>query len=143
MWREIIEDFASAEPRNPTDPEILDRIEAALGQSLPRDLRSFLLEIDGVEDEYGTDVIWPAERILSDNLMFRTDEQYRSVYMSFDSLVFFGDNGGGDQFSFVRQPERNEVFVWDHETDSRNLVSPTLESYLRSALGSDGEDWYR
>ncbi|MDN0193723.1 SMI1/KNR4 family protein [Streptomyces sp. S.PNR 29] len=143
MWREIVEVFPSAELRNPVTSDVLDRIEAALGQSLPGDLRSFLLESDGLADEYGTDVIWSAERILSDNLAFRGEEQYRSLYMPFDSLVFFGDNGGGDQFAFVRQPERNEVFVWDHETDGRTLVAPSLESYVRSALESDGEDWYR
>ncbi|MEU2992324.1 SMI1/KNR4 family protein [Streptomyces griseoincarnatus] len=103
----------------------------------------YTLESDGLTDEYGTDVVWSAQRILDDNMHFRGDEQFRSLYMPFDSLMFFGDNGGGDQFAFVRVPERNEVFVWDHETDSRNLVSPDLESYLRSVLGSDGEDWYR
>jgi hypothetical protein len=30
---------------------------------------------------------------------------------AFDSLMFFGDNGGGDQFAFVRRPEAQEVFV--------------------------------
>ncbi|CAL9452448.1 hypothetical protein SUDANB32_02462 [Streptomyces sp. enrichment culture] len=143
MWRDLIESFPSAESDSPADPSLLDRIESELGQSLPSDLRSFLLESDGLTDEYGTDVVWSAQRILDDNMHFRGDEQFRSLYMPFDSLMFFGDNGGGDQFAFVRVPERNEVFVWDHETDSRNLVSPALESYLRSALGSDGEDWYR
>ncbi|MEU0679997.1 SMI1/KNR4 family protein [Streptomyces albogriseolus] len=143
MWRDLIESFPSAESDSPADPSLLDRIESELGQSLPSDLRSFLLESDGLTDEYGTDVVWSAQRMLDDNMHFRGDEQLRSLYMPFDSLMFFGDNGGGDQFAFVRVPERNEVFVWDHETDSRNLVSPALESYLRSALGSDGEDWYR
>ncbi|MGA5313798.1 SMI1/KNR4 family protein [Streptomyces pseudogriseolus] len=143
MWRDLIESFPSADSDGPADPSLLDRIESELGQSLPSDLRSFLLESDGLTDEYGTDVVWSAQRILDDNRNFRGDEQFRSLYMPFDSLMFFGDNGGGDQFAFVRVPERNEVFVWDHETDSRNLVSPNLESYLRRALGSDGEDWYR
>ncbi|MDT6984940.1 SMI1/KNR4 family protein [Streptomyces lusitanus] len=143
MWRDLIESFPSAESDGPADPSLLDRIESELGQSLPSDLRSFLQESDGLTDEYGTDVVWSAERILDDNRHFRGDEQFRSLYMAFDPLMFFGDNGGGDQFAFVRVPERNEVFVWDHETDSRNFVSPNLESYLRSALGSAGEDWYR
>ncbi|MFI8831135.1 SMI1/KNR4 family protein [Streptomyces afghaniensis] len=76
--------------------------------------------------------------MLGDNLSFRNDEQYKSLYMKFDSLMFFGDNGGGDQFAFVRRLERHEVFVWDHETDSRILVAPSLERYVRSALESDG-----
>ncbi|MBQ0880393.1 MULTISPECIES: SMI1/KNR4 family protein [Streptomyces] len=143
MWREIIEEFPSAEPREPATPQSLERIQAALGVPLPGELHSLLLETDGVLDEYGTEVIWSAERILGDNVAFRGDEQYRTLYMPFDPLVFFGDNGGGDQFAFVCRPPRDEVFVWDHETDGRNLVSPSLEAYVRSALGSDGEDWYR
>ncbi|MCO4699656.1 SMI1/KNR4 family protein [Streptomyces sp. RO-S4] len=143
MWRDVIGSFPSVESSSPADPSLLDRIESELGQSLPEDLRSFLLESDGLTDEYGADVVWPAQRILDDNISFRGDEQFRSLYMSFDSLMFFGDNGGGDQFAFVRVPERSDIFVWDHETDGRDLVSPNLESYLRSALGSGGEDWYR
>ncbi|MEU1017136.1 SMI1/KNR4 family protein [Streptomyces sp. NPDC005898] len=123
--------------------EAVRAIEGGLGQSLPASLSALLLETDGIEDEFGTEVIWTAEKILAENLAFRSDEQYRALYMPFDSMLFFGDNGGGDQFAFVRTPEREEVFVWDHETDSRNLISPDLESYLRSALGSAGEDWYR
>ncbi|MFD6494480.1 SMI1/KNR4 family protein [Streptomyces sp. NPDC060188] len=143
MWREIVSEFESAELRSGVDAGVLDRIEVELSQPVPRDLRSFLLESNGLEDEYGTDIVWSAERILDDNRSFRGDEQYRSLYMAFDPLLFFGDNGGGDQFAYVRSPEREGVFVWDHETDSRSLVSPGLESYVRSALASDGEDWYR
>lgn len=62
MWREILEVFPSAELRGPVDSSALDRIEGALGQPLPADLRSFLLESDGLSDEYGTDVVWSAER---------------------------------------------------------------------------------
>jgi hypothetical protein len=30
------------------------------------------------------------------------------------------------------------VFIWEHETDSRNWISPSLESFLRSYLGGGG-----
>ncbi|MEV6478906.1 hypothetical protein [Streptomyces sp. NPDC051576] len=40
----------------------------------------------------------------------------------------------------MRAPERDNVFVWDHETDSRTWISPSLESFLRSALSSAGAD---
>ncbi|WP_180989767.1 SMI1/KNR4 family protein [Streptomyces cahuitamycinicus] len=142
-WRELVEAFPSAELRDPAYPGTLDRIESVLGQPLPGDLRAFLLESNGLADDYGTDVIWSADRILGENLSFRNDEQRKSLYREFDALMFFGDNGGGDQFAFVRRPERDEVFVWDHETDSRILLAPSLKRYLRSALESDGEDWYR
>ncbi|MFB6768865.1 hypothetical protein [Streptomyces sp. Tu 4128] len=35
-----------------------------------------LLESDGVLDEQGTEVVWPAERILRVNLAFRSDGRF-------------------------------------------------------------------
>ncbi|MFI7012147.1 SMI1/KNR4 family protein [Streptomyces sp. NPDC050145] len=130
-------------PKDPALPEALNRIEEQLGQQLPSALRELLLETDGIEDDYGTEYVWSAKRILEDNASFRSQADFRDLYMPFDALMFFGDNGGGDQFAFVRTPERDDVFVWDHETDSRTWVAPSLDRYLRSALESDGEDWYR
>lgn len=143
MWREIASELPDVGLRDPAAEGDLTAIEQQLGQALPQFLRELLLETNGIADEYGTDVIWSADRILSGNLSFRNNEQFRSLYQSFDALMFFGDNGGGDQFALVRSPERDDVFVWDHETDGRSWVSASLEDYLRSALGSDGDDWYR
>jgi hypothetical protein len=56
--------------------------------------------------------------------------------------LFFGDNGGGDQFAFVLRDDRRDIFVWNHETDSRHWVAGHLEDYLTHALPA-GEDWYR
>jgi hypothetical protein len=142
-WRELIGTFPSALSRGPAEPQALARTEHLLELALPTELNALLLESDGLLDEYGTEVVWPTERILRDNLAFRSDDQYRSLYLPFDSLLFFGDNGGGDQFAFTCRPPGEGVLVWDHETDERTLVSPTLESFVRSALASDGEDWYR
>ncbi|MFJ7205783.1 SMI1/KNR4 family protein [Streptomyces sp. NPDC098789] len=88
-------------------------------------------------------MIWSVERIALPNEEFRTREDLRSLYMPFDALLFFGDNGGGDRFALPVSPLRPDVFVWDHENDSRTWVAPSLERYLRSALSRPGEDWYR
>ncbi|MBP2056083.1 hypothetical protein J2Z21_009100 [Streptomyces griseochromogenes] len=131
------------ELRDAVDPDVLAAIEEQLGQPLPESLRELLTETDGIGGDYGTEVVWTAEKILGENQSFRTNEQFRNLYMPFDAFMFFGDNGGGDQFAFVRTPARDEISVWDHETDSRTWVASSLESYVRSALGGDGEDWYR
>lgn len=64
------------------------------------------------------------------------------LYLPFDGLLFFGDNGGGDQFAFVLRDNRRDIFVWDHETDSRYWVAGHLESYVTHALPAE-QDWYR
>ncbi|MFE1951029.1 SMI1/KNR4 family protein [Streptomyces sp. NPDC059524] len=143
MWRELAEEFPGTELEGPAVPGALDRIEERLGQRVPSALRELLLETDGIEDVHGAESVWSTERILEVNASFRSQADFRDLYMPFDALMFFGDNGGGDQFAFVRTPERDDVFVWDHETDSRTWVAPSLARYLRSALESDGEDWYR
>ncbi|MEU0254188.1 SMI1/KNR4 family protein [Streptomyces sp. NPDC006184] len=145
MWRELASEFPDADVQlqDPATPDALTAIEEQLGQPLPGPLRELLTETDGIEANYGTEVIWTAEKILEENLSFRGNEQFRTLYMPFDALMFFGDNGGGDQFAFVRTPARDEIFVWDHETDSRTWIAPSLEAYLRSTLASNGEDWYR
>ncbi|AKL70633.1 MULTISPECIES: SMI1/KNR4 family protein [Streptomyces] len=143
MWREqILQVMAGAELGDPAADEALAAVESALGQPLPPQLAGLLRECDGVRGRYGLDVVWSAERIAKDNADFRTARDFPQLYMPFEPLMFFGDNGGGDQFAFVRTPQRSEVFVWDHETDSRYLVSYSLDEYIERALRATG-DWYR
>ncbi|KUJ65030.1 hypothetical protein ACZ90_52790 [Streptomyces albus subsp. albus] len=144
MWRELIEhanDEVELSP--PAQAEELATLERQLGHPIPSSLRELLLETNGVEDSYGSEIIWDASRLLNDNLTFRSNPSYRDLYMPFDHLVFFGDNGGGDQFAFPVRPLKSEVFAWDHENDSRFWVAPGLDDYLRRTLASDGDDWYR
>jgi hypothetical protein len=95
-----------------------------------------------VRGHYGTDVVWCAERIAKDNVSFRVSADLAALHMPFEPLMFFGCNCGGDQFAFVRVPLRDDVFVWDHETDGRFWAANELDDYLRRAL-EDAEDWWR
>ncbi|MET8896533.1 SMI1/KNR4 family protein [Streptomyces albogriseolus] len=90
---------------------------------MPAQLGAPLQETDGVADAYGTDVVWPLEHIVEQNVLFWSGEACAGLCMPFDPLLFFGDNGGGDQYALVVEPERDAVFVWDHETDSRVWVA--------------------
>ncbi|MEV5046582.1 hypothetical protein AB0N20_18555 [Streptomyces griseoincarnatus] len=60
--------------------------------------------------------------------------------MPFDSLLLFGDNSGGDQFALVVAPERDDIFVWGHETDAVCGSPGGIDEYLRRALAPDGDE---
>ncbi|TLS41968.1 SMI1/KNR4 family protein [Streptomyces montanus] len=144
MWTETaLQAFPEAEFRDPVDAVAMDAAEQRLGHSLPAELRALLLETDGIVGHYGTDTVWPLERIVEQNLHFRSSTAFAELYMPFDPLLFFGDNGAGDQFAFVRTPRRPDIFVWEHEDDSRRWVASGLVDYLSRSLEEGEDEWYR
>jgi len=134
MWRELAQKHSDAVVVNVgvTESEI-KRAEKVIGVLFPNDLRACLLESDGLEGEYGLGLIWSLTRIVRENQRFREEEEFKELYMPFDCLLFFADAGNGDQFAFPIQDgkvRRGDVFVWNHEDDSRAWVAPSLSEYL-------------
>ncbi|MFG2140923.1 SMI1/KNR4 family protein [Streptomyces sp. NPDC048650] len=144
MWREVAgRAFPEAEFRVPVDAVGLAAARQRLGCSLPSGLVSLLQETDGIVGRYGVETVWPLERIIKENLRFWSDDSFADLYMPLEALLFFGDNGGGDQFAFVRKPPRADIFVWEPEDDSRRWVARDLQDYLGRSLADDGDDWYQ
>lgn len=142
MWVEMMSTLLPAARFSPPAREArLDEVARRLGAPLPADLRSLLAETDGVLGAFLVDVVWPVDRILADNREFRTRPNFAGPYVSLDGLLFFWDNGGGDQFAFGSNG-RPGVLVWQHEDDARRVVAGNLADYLSRALTSGGEDWY-
>jgi len=141
MWKQLIESLTSDhEFALPAAWAEVILAEERLAVRLPEELRSLLFESNGVRGQYGAGLIWPLERIVNDNLHFRTHADFKDLYMPFDPLLFFADAGSGDQFAFPIQLEsvrRNDVFVWNHEDDSRTWVAPSLAKYLEWWLNGD------
>lgn len=123
MWRERIQALSSkAEFKTPGSAEAIANAEAVLGLQFPPDLMGALRESDGINGEYGLGLLWPIQRIVEDNRAYRSRSDFRDLYMPFDSLLFFGDAGKGDQFAYTilrGEVRRDDIFVWDQETDSR------------------------
>jgi hypothetical protein len=129
--------FASLDPKVefglPVHPVEISQAERVLGVKLPDRLRSLLLETNGTVSEYGSALVWPLKRIRDDNRSFRENREFRRLYMPFESLLLFADAGSGDQFFYpivggeIRRPD---VFVWNHEDDSRQWVAPSLQIYF-------------
>jgi hypothetical protein len=134
MWKELAKQHSSAVVVQAGASEsAIQQAERALGVLFPDDLRGCLLESDGIEGEYGLGVVWSLERIIRENRSFRETAAFRELYMRFDCLLFFADAGNGDQFAFAIQAgeiRRDDVFVWNHENDSRTWAAPSLSKYL-------------
>lgn len=131
MLIERIADWGEASFSPPASNDDLAATAAALGTSLPQQLRELLSETNGIEGEYGLGLVWEVARIAKDNTWFRTNEDYRELYMPFDGLLFFADAGNGDQFG-ISLAGNQEIYVWDHENDSRTWVAPTVTGYLEA-----------
>ncbi|MGW8951334.1 SMI1/KNR4 family protein [Streptomyces sp. NPDC055709] len=143
MWKEVAAGAMSeVEFRAPVGAAALAEAECRLDRSLPSQLTELLMETDGMVDEWGSGVVWALDRIVEQNLLFWSPDTFPGLYMPFDPLLFFGDNGAGDQFAFLLTPERPDIFVWDHESDSRLWAARELEDYLHRYLAGDG-DWWR
>ena len=141
MWNQLISRlYEDAEFAAPASREAIDQIERWLGPPVPSELRDLLRHTDGVRAEHGSGLVWPTRKIIERNSQFRQDADFAELYMSFDQLLFFGDDGGGNQFAHVQVPaERPDVFMWDHETDERRWVARSLADYLQRRAGDD--DW--
>jgi len=141
VWRETVSALEpDAEFSRPASADELEAIRRALSITLPRELLELLAETNGISDRYGGGLVWSADRIVNDNLMFRSS--FDGLYMSFESLLFFADAGNGDQFAFaIRRGQEGElpsdIYVWDHEDDSRKWYAASLLKYLEWWLGGE------
>lgn len=138
VWRRLIRNAAFGCEFNPpaADAEI-ESAERSLNVVLPAALSAFLRETDGASAEYDEGLLWPVGRILRVNLEFRSSEDFAALYMPFDPLLFFAGEESGDQYAFAitgGEIKRTDVFIWEHETDSRRWVAPSLEKYVEWRL---------
>ncbi|WP_430540651.1 SMI1/KNR4 family protein [Pseudoxanthomonas sacheonensis] len=120
-------------PRGATLGQITS-CEHLLGIKLPSDLKGLLIESDGILVDYGIGLVWPIARIEADNLTFRCNPDFQGLYMPFDSLLFFGEAGNGDQFAFSIQSgavRRSDIFGWSHGDDSRTWIAPSLKTFFQ------------
>ncbi|MEF3404817.1 SMI1/KNR4 family protein [Agromyces sp. CCNWLW203] len=129
MLVDEITNWGEATFNPPASPDALGACESRLGHVLPVQLRQLLAETNGIDGEYGLGLLWSTDRIADDNARFRDDDDFRNLYMPLAGLVFFADAGNGDQFAVLLSGD-HEIYVWNHEDDSRIWVAPTVMRYL-------------
>lgn len=135
MWRDYIKGLTDTyEFKQAVSEDEIKVVEDLLDVKLHDDLKNLLKEANGVRGEYGLGLIWSLERIKDENLSFRENEDFKELYMPFDSLLFFADAGNGDQFAYPIVNNnicKDDIFVWNHENDSRTWVASSLRMYLK------------
>ena len=141
-WQKLMSThLPRAKAQAPATSSEIEAAESALGVPLPASLRSLLVQSNGILDEHESHLVWPAKTIAERNLSFRHNGEFSALYMPFDCLLFFGDAGNGDQFAFPIQGgeiRRPDIFIWDHETDSRSWFAGRLESFFETVKMSEG-----
>jgi hypothetical protein len=118
-----------------TAEEIRDA-EAKLNVVFPASLRELWGQSNGLIDRYGGWFVWSTE-IVKRNLEMRTFPGFEQLFMPFDPLLFFGDEGSGDLFFFAicgGKIRYEFVFRWDHETDSRILEEHHLKTFVEKFI---------
>lgn len=134
MWKAFISNISTDfKFKFPATEGEITQIKEKLNVELPNDLLSLLNETNGVFDEYGCSFIWTVEQILEENLNVRNFEDFKDLYMPFDCLLFFADGGNGDLFGYAILNgviQKDDIYVWNHENDSRTWVAPSLETFI-------------
>jgi hypothetical protein len=141
MWIELIKSITNeAEFFQGVRGFEIWQLEQDLKVEIHNDLKTLLAESNGILGVYGLGLIWPIERIRTDNLLFRTYADFKELYKPFDNLLFFADAGNGDQFAYQIQDGRiiqGTIFCWNHEDDSRDAVASDLKKYLEGWISGD------
>lgn len=142
MWRALVSRlFADPVFSPPATADQLQEVERTFGLVLPADLKSFLLESNGVAARYRAPLVWSAAEMIEQNLLFRRSADFAALYMPFDSLFFFGAEGNGDQFAYrilagqIR--ETSWIYEWDHESDDREWFAHGLQDYFERSVPRD------
>jgi SMI1-KNR4 cell-wall len=133
-WRKHISALSpKIEFNAPTQPEEIHDAETRLGVAFPDALKELWSQSNGLIDQYGCWFIWSCQEIVKENLKMRTFPGFSELFMPFDTLLFFGDDGSGDLFFFPildGKIRREFLFRWDHETDSRILEQHHLKTFV-------------
>ncbi|PFU37953.1 SMI1/KNR4 family protein [Bacillus cereus] len=133
MWKNTIRSISSnLSLKNPATKDELAEVQKNLQLELPNDLYQLLQETNGVEGEYGQ-FIWDASKIKIENMNMRNIFDFKDLYMPFDCLLFFADGGNGDLFGYSILNgivQRDDIYVWNHENDSRTWVAPSLKIFM-------------
>ncbi len=122
----------------PVTEEKINEAETSLKVKLPKDLRSLLLETNGIYNTQASiHLVWTLEEILRANLALRTEEFRAKSFMPLDHLLFFANAGvDGIHLAFPiaasGDVKNKDIIAWYPIEDSRPVVAYSLKNYVQS-----------
>lgn len=141
MWKNYIEAISKEYHFNvPATNSEITLIKKELNVELPEKILALFNETNGVFDKHDCSLIWSTKQLVEENLFFRNFGDYKDIFMSFDNLLFFSDGGNGDLFGFGilnGSIQRDDIYVWNHEDDSRTWIASSLEDFIKGWITSE------
>ena len=135
MWKDYINSISKeCQFKAPATATALLSIKTELNIKLPKKLTDLYNETNGVYGNYGISFIWPTEQVIKENIFFWTINEHRDSMELLDTFLFFSDAGNGDLFGYSIKNgsiQNEDIYVWNHEDDSRSLIASSLEEFLR------------
>lgn len=141
MWIELAQRFQpEVRAAAPASKAAIEEAEEVLGVEFPAELRGLLEETDGLVDVYGAG-LWSVAQLVESTLQMWEQFSGSDQYMPFGNLLMIGDAGNGDLFAYPIQGDgsinRPDIFLWDHETDSRQWVAASLQQFIERWFGGE------
>ncbi|MED4455006.1 SMI1/KNR4 family protein [Metabacillus fastidiosus] len=141
MWKNYIHSISKEYNfRDPAVESEITQIKEELNVELPEKLLGLYDETNGVFDRFDDSLIWSTQQIVEENLFYRNDEEYKNIFMPFDHLLFFAPAGNGDLFGYAilnGHIQKDDIYVWDHEDDSRRWIASSLEEFIKGWITSE------
>jgi len=139
MWKDylnsISNEFQFKAPATTTD---LLLIKTELNVDPPNKLTDLYSETNGVYGNYGISFIWSTKQMVKENMYFWNVQEHRCSTKPLNNFLFFSDAGNGDLFGYSIKNgsiQTEDIYVLDHEDDSRRVVASSLEQFIKDWIG--------
>ncbi len=142
MWREMISELSQDYKfHTPLSEEWIDKGLADLGVRLNDNLKSFLLETDGLYDyRQFLWVVWNVRDLLTYNQEMWKSQEFADKGFMVDDLFFianFGIDGILFSFRIVNNKLQDDIVAWFPETKERKTVAVNIKDYLERWINKD------
>lgn len=138
-WQDFVQNLTETCEFFPSvTEEDIKEVEISLKVNLPNDLRTLLLETNGIYDTHAKiHLIWTLEEIARMNLLLRTQATYAKSYMPLNHLLFFANMGIDDillafPIAASGDAKNKDIIAWYPIEDSRPVIAFSLKHYLQS-----------